>query len=100
MEDLEGDGAVVPEIAGQVDGGHAATPELALEQVAVGQGGLEPFEGLGHGEIPDRDIPSLQSQPPPSQNEGGCYSAAAAGTQLCRAGSPGEPALAGRGAGG
>jgi hypothetical protein len=43
MEDLQGDGAGVPEIAGQVDGGHAAAAELALEQVAVGQGGLETF---------------------------------------------------------
>ncbi len=33
--------------AGQVDGGHAAAAELALEQVAVAQAGLEPFEGLG-----------------------------------------------------
>jgi hypothetical protein len=43
MEDLQGDGAVVPDIAGQVDGGHAAAAELALEHVAVGQGGLETF---------------------------------------------------------
>jgi hypothetical protein len=27
----------VPEIVGQVNRGHAATPELALEPVAVGQ---------------------------------------------------------------
>ena len=46
MENLQGDGAVVPEIAGQVDGGHAAAAELALEHVAVGQGGLETFWGL------------------------------------------------------
>ena len=51
MEDLQGDGAVVPEIAGEIDRGHAATAELALEQVAVGQGGLEPFEGLGQRDI-------------------------------------------------
>ncbi len=37
----------VPEIAGEIDRGHAAAAELALEQVAVGQGGLEPFESLG-----------------------------------------------------
>ena len=30
MEDLQGDEAIVPEIAGQVDGGHAAAAELAL----------------------------------------------------------------------
>ena len=37
MEDLQGDGAVVPEIAGEVDRGHAAAAELALEHVAVTQ---------------------------------------------------------------
>ena len=30
--DLDGDLAVVPEILRQVDGGHAAGPELALER--------------------------------------------------------------------
>ena len=37
-EDLEGDGAVVAEVLGQVDDGHAAAAELALEGVAVGEG--------------------------------------------------------------
>jgi len=35
MEDLQGDRTVVPEIAGEIDRGHAATAELALEHVAV-----------------------------------------------------------------
>jgi hypothetical protein len=35
MEDLQGDGAVVPKIAGEIDRGHAATTELALDHVAV-----------------------------------------------------------------
>ena len=43
MENLQGDRAVVPDIAGQVDGSHAAAAELAREHVAVGQGGLETF---------------------------------------------------------
>ena len=34
-EDLEGDRAVVPEVLGQVDDGHAAAAELTLERVAV-----------------------------------------------------------------
>jgi hypothetical protein len=51
MEDLEGDGAVVPEVAGQVDRGHAAAAELTLEPVAVGRGGLEPFEGLAQRDL-------------------------------------------------
>ena len=38
MEHLERDRAVVPEVLGQVDGGHAAAAELALDAVAVGEG--------------------------------------------------------------
>src|SRR6185503_17063759 len=41
MENLEGDGPVVPEIARQEDGGHAAAAELMLDRVAAGQGGRE-----------------------------------------------------------
>ena len=37
MQDLEGDGPVVPEVAGEVDGGHAAAAELALEGVPPAQ---------------------------------------------------------------
>ena len=38
-EDLDGDLAVVLEVVGEVDGGHAARAELAFEAVAVGEGG-------------------------------------------------------------
>ena len=38
---LERDLAVVPEVLGEVDGGHAARAELALDAVAVGEGGCE-----------------------------------------------------------
>ena len=48
-EHLERDLAVVAEVLGQVDGGHAAGAELALEAVAVGEGGLEAAEQFGHG---------------------------------------------------
>ena len=41
VQHLEGDRPVVPEVAGEVHGGHAAPPELALEHVAVGQRGAE-----------------------------------------------------------
>jgi hypothetical protein len=41
MEDLERYEPVVLEIAGEVDRGHAAPPELLLEQVSVGQSGFE-----------------------------------------------------------
>ena len=37
VEDLERDRAVVPEVLGEVDRGHAAPAELTLEPVAVGQ---------------------------------------------------------------
>ena len=47
MQDLEGDGAVVPNVPGEVDRGHAAAPELALEAVAVAQGGLERVTVVG-----------------------------------------------------
>ena len=46
---LEGDPPVVPEVLGQVDGGHAAGAELALDPIAVGQGELEAVLRLGHG---------------------------------------------------
>ena len=47
-EHLERHPPVVPDVLGQVDGGHAAGADLAVEPVAVGQGGLEPAEELGH----------------------------------------------------
>ena len=42
-QDLERDRAVVPEVVGQVDDGHAAAPELALEGVAVREGVAQAF---------------------------------------------------------
>ena len=41
LEDLERDLAVVLEVLGEVDGGHAALAQLALDAVAVGEGGGE-----------------------------------------------------------
>ena len=43
VENLQRDRAVVPEVVGEIDRGHSAAAELALEHVAVGQGGLETF---------------------------------------------------------
>jgi hypothetical protein len=37
----------------EIDGSHATTAELALERVAVGQGGLEAFQGLGQRDVPE-----------------------------------------------
>ena len=36
-EDLDGDGAVVLEVVGEVDRGHAALAQLPLDAVAVGE---------------------------------------------------------------
>ncbi len=47
-EDLDGDVAIVPEVAGEVDGGHAAGAEFALDAVASGQGRGDAVDGLGH----------------------------------------------------
>ncbi len=41
MHDLERDRLVMLQVVGQVNRGHPAAAELAVERVAVGQGGLE-----------------------------------------------------------
>ena len=48
VEDLQGDGAVMLEVVGEIDGRHAAAPELALEAVAVLQSGGERLGDVGH----------------------------------------------------
>jgi hypothetical protein len=45
MEHFQCDGPVVSEIVCEKYGGHAATPNLALDAVAVGQGGLQAVGG-------------------------------------------------------
>jgi hypothetical protein len=46
LEDLERDLTLVLQVLGQIDGGHPALPELALDPVAVGDGGAD--SGLVH----------------------------------------------------
>ena len=46
-QDLERDGPIVPEVVGEIDGGHAAASELALDAIAIGQGGREEVGRLG-----------------------------------------------------
>jgi hypothetical protein len=53
MEHLERHGPFVLEITSQINRGHATTPELALERVAVGQGSLEAIQVLGQGDLSD-----------------------------------------------
>ena len=48
MQHLDGDVAIVLEVVREIDGGHAAGAELALDAVAVGEGGRESRERLGH----------------------------------------------------
>ena len=50
VQDLDGDLAAVLQVLGEVDGGHAALAELALEAVAVGQGGGEALHGVRQNE--------------------------------------------------
>jgi hypothetical protein len=52
-EHLEGNWSVVLQVPGEPDRRHPAAAELALEHVAVGQGGLEPFNGLGQRDLSD-----------------------------------------------
>ena len=63
MQDLDGDLAVVLQVFGEVDGGHAALTELALETVAVGQGCGETIEAIqGDPFVSLRAGPSLCSK--------------------------------------
>jgi hypothetical protein len=48
-QDLERDGPIVSEVAGEIDGGHAAASEFALDAIAIGQGGREEVGRLGQG---------------------------------------------------
>jgi hypothetical protein len=48
-DDLERDGTIVFKVTGQVDRGHAAASQLALERVAVAEGGGEFGEDIAHG---------------------------------------------------
>jgi uncharacterized membrane protein YfcA len=48
MQHLEGDWPVMLEVAGEVDGGHAAVPQLALEDVSLEQGVGELRRNGGH----------------------------------------------------
>jgi hypothetical protein len=47
VEHLEGDRSLVPKVPGQVDRGHAAAAELALNPVAVNQSGLKAGSVIG-----------------------------------------------------
>jgi hypothetical protein len=48
-QDLERDGPIVPEVVREVDHGHAAASELALDAIPIGQGGREEGGCVGQG---------------------------------------------------
>jgi hypothetical protein len=48
IEDLERDAAVVLDVAREIDGGHAAATDLAIESVRVAQRALELIEDVAH----------------------------------------------------
>ena len=53
-QDLDGHPSLVLQVLRQVHDGHAPAPELALESVAAGQGGLraaEEVQGVHHGNV-------------------------------------------------
>ena len=50
-EHLDRHFAVVLQVLGEVDGRHAAAPDLSLDGVAVGKGGLETVEDVCHGAL-------------------------------------------------
>ena len=49
VQNLERHRPVVPEVVRQVNGGHAPTPQLALDPIPVGECGLERGAEIGHG---------------------------------------------------
>jgi hypothetical protein len=51
MEHFECDEPVVPDVAREVHGGHAATPEFALEVIAVSQGSTKFVREIGHANV-------------------------------------------------
>ena len=48
VEDLKRHRPVMPEVPGEEHRGHAATPKLALNRVAVGETRLKLFAKVGH----------------------------------------------------
>ena len=52
-EDLEGDGAIVLDVVGEIDRRHAAGTELTLQAVAVGEGGGQPLKVSATEGVPD-----------------------------------------------
>ncbi len=59
VEHLEGDRPVVAQIVGEVNHGHAAAAELALDAVLVGKGNLEASQHIRQGRSGERKGPNV-----------------------------------------
>jgi hypothetical protein len=55
-EHLDGDLALVAQVVSEVDGGHPALPQLALDPIAPGEGGAEVIERSGRHAEPRADF--------------------------------------------
>ena len=64
VEHLERDVAVVLEVAREVDGGHAAAADLALDGVAIGERRVELGDGVDHGGRSPRHAPRARIRGP------------------------------------
>jgi hypothetical protein len=64
LEDFEGDAAVVLQVLGQVDRGHAALAELTLDAVAALESVVQPGDGIGHELVLDGEWPFGQAEDP------------------------------------
>ena len=63
VQDLEGDRPIVPQVAGEVDRGHAAASELALERVSILQVFTKLIQGVDPGS-PAGGTPKIRLGPP------------------------------------
>jgi hypothetical protein len=89
MEELQRDETIVLEITCEVDRSDPAAPELALDRVAVGQGGLEASRrGLAQRDLSDWGPSRLYPSVPTDQSQPSCC-------RFCYR-FPGKPAILGR----
>jgi hypothetical protein len=62
VQHLEGDRALVLEVPGEIHRSHAAPAELALDRVAVGQGGLETVQRFVQKGLSDEGLYRLTAE--------------------------------------